>query len=364
MAGSAGRKTGRKQANKLGRAPTWTESLLNSTPNVVLLFDRQWHYLYVNAPAVKAIGRPRDQVLADTIWNLYPDLVGTELERQARRTMTDRIPSEFMFCRPKDKAWWGIHLYPVPEGLAVYATDITKRKQAEEKVWEYQKAVEGLEEMIAVIDRDGRFILANPAYLKYLGLEKEQITGRLFSEFIEPEVYVREVKERVEECFQGKVVKYHLKYNFPELGERDLFLSCFPLAGQLGIDRLACIMQDITERKRADEEVRKLSRRLVHLQDDERRTIARELHDATGQNLVALETNLSLLRNSLPTSERNLRQLARLCQKLTDQSVLEVRTFRPVPLPSRPIGSVALTSFVKERMQSWVGNTRHLLGFE
>ena len=48
------------------------------------------------------------------------------------------------------------------------------------------------------------------------------------------------------------------------------------------------INTDITDRKRAEEDLRELSGRLLSLQDEERRRIARELHDGTGQNLVAL----------------------------------------------------------------------------
>jgi signal transduction histidine kinase len=54
-------------------------------------------------------------------------------------------------------------------------------------------------------------------------------------------------------------------------------------------------IRDITARKRAEESVRLLSSQLLHLQDQERRRIARELHDSAGQILAALGMNLSLL---------------------------------------------------------------------
>jgi PAS domain S-box-containing protein len=51
--------------------------------------------------------------------------------------------------------------------------------------------------------------------------------------------------------------------------------------------------QDITERKQAEEALRQLSSRLLQLQDEERRHIARELHDSTAQTLAALSMNLT-----------------------------------------------------------------------
>ena len=65
---------------------------------------------------------------------------------------------------------------------------------------------------------------------------------------------------------------------------------------------------DITERKKAEDALRKnrerlriLSRRLVEVQEDERRALARELHDRVGQNLAALNLNLNILRGQLST---------------------------------------------------------------
>jgi signal transduction histidine kinase len=62
------------------------------------------------------------------------------------------------------------------------------------------------------------------------------------------------------------------------------------------------------------------------LQDEERRRIARDLHDSTGQDLVALATTLSQLHASIPSSSRKLRKLASQCQALADQCIREVRT--------------------------------------
>ena len=135
--------------------------------------------------------------------------------------------------------------------------DVTERKLAEQALREYEKAVEGSEEMIAVVDREYRYLIANRKFLKYRGMAKEQVVGRLAPEVLNPGVFESVVKEKLDECFSGKVVKYAMKYTYPELGERDLFISNFPIEGSVGVDRVACILQDITERKRAEEALRK-----------------------------------------------------------------------------------------------------------
>jgi signal transduction histidine kinase len=58
---------------------------------------------------------------------------------------------------------------------------------------------------------------------------------------------------------------------------------------------MAGTVHDITESKLAEERLRYLSRRLVEIQEDERRSIARELHDEIGQNLTALKLSIERL---------------------------------------------------------------------
>jgi PAS domain S-box-containing protein len=97
--------------------------------------------------------------------------------------------------------------------------------------------------------------------------------------------------------------------------------------------RLAGTCRDITERVQAEEDLQRLSGLLLQSHDEERRRISRELHDSMGQNLVALATDLSQLRTSIPSSARKLRELASGCQDLANQCVREVRTLSYLMYP-------------------------------
>jgi signal transduction histidine kinase len=89
---------------------------------------------------------------------------------------------------------------------------------------------------------------------------------------------------------------------------------------------LLSVCEDITERKHAEEELRRLSGQLLRSQDEERRGIARDLHDSTGQNLVVLATSLAQLEASIPSTSRKSRKLVSECKTLADQCIREVRT--------------------------------------
>jgi signal transduction histidine kinase len=74
-------------------------------------------------------------------------------------------------------------------------------------------------------------------------------------------------------------------------------ISLSPLHTEEGV-LVTSAIRDITERKRAEISLRELSSRLLQLQDEERRRIARELHDSVGQIIAAVNMKLSPLVNN------------------------------------------------------------------
>src|ERR1051325_3568431 len=76
------------------------------------------------------------------------------------------------------------------------------------RLHEYEKVVEGLEDLIAVIDRDYRYVIANRALLKYRNRTLDQIIGRTVREVIGADTFDSVVKKRLDECFSGKTVTF------------------------------------------------------------------------------------------------------------------------------------------------------------
>ncbi len=86
------------------------------------------------------------------------------------------------------------------------------------------------------------------------------------------------------------------------------------------------LVHDVTVRKRAEEELRRVSAELLQLEDEERRRIGRDLHDSTGQSLAALEIDLALLEEEAAKLSPRGREQLEQCVRLARQCSAEIRT--------------------------------------
>jgi len=224
-------------------------------------------FLGVNPKYCEIMGRTEQDLLSRTFQSLtHPDDLPANLEklRQLREGEVRHYEMEKRYLRPGGSVRWAevevVAMWPEgddPVWHMAIVQDVTERSQAEERLREYERVVESVEEMILVVDRDYRYVIANRAYLTYRGMEKAQVVGCRVGEVVNSEVFGNKIKPRMDECFQGKVVRYEMRYEFPTMGKRDLWVSYFPIEGAAGIDRIACVLQDITERKRAEEALKK-----------------------------------------------------------------------------------------------------------
>jgi PAS domain S-box-containing protein len=173
---------------------------------------------------------------------------------------------------------------------------ITERKRAEEALREseerYRELFENARDAIYVHDLEGRYISVNHAAEALSGYTRDEILGRHFAEFVAQEhigqvraCLLAKLESEGETTYEVEVIAKDGRRVPVEVSSRAIYENG-TIVGVQGTAR------DITERKQAQDTLRMFSRQLIEAQEDERRRIARDLHDQIGQALTAVKMNL------------------------------------------------------------------------
>ncbi len=106
---------------------------LEHIPDAYFMFDRDFRILHMNPAAeelMRGSGRPH---LGELVWDLYPTILGTEVEDNLRRVMEDRVAIEFEHCYQPWGRWLQHRVYPSPgEGIVLFVRDTTEARKTEQ----------------------------------------------------------------------------------------------------------------------------------------------------------------------------------------------------------------------------------------
>jgi two-component system CheB/CheR fusion protein len=156
------------------------------------------------------------------------------------------------------------------------------------------------------------------------GWKSEEARGKTTTELLKSECPqpLAEIQEQLLRTghWEGEIV--HTRRD----GSKRVVSSRWALQQQNGDRRVVLqINSDVTERKRSEEAMRRLSGRLMRIQDEERRRLARELHDSTGQRLTAIKINLGLVQSQFASNSHESSTLTE-AMGWVDDTLQEIRT--------------------------------------
>ena len=202
--------------------------------------------------------------------------------------------------------------------------DIEDRKRAESQL---RTLLDAIPQQIWSGPADGTLDYCNARWRSDMGLGVEELQGDGWQSVLHPDDRERVLGAWHVSVANGTPYEQEERHRGAD-GRYRWFLSRgVPLRDDDGrIFRWYGTNTDIEDRKQTEEDLLHLSGQLLRSQDEERRRIARDLHDSTGQNLVALATMLGQLSKSVPSVGRKSRTLLSGCMALADQCIREVRT--------------------------------------
>jgi PAS domain S-box-containing protein len=317
MYGAAQDVTERKEAEeRLRRSEEKFKALFDLAPVGIAVLDRQRNVLDAN-PALAQITRlPREELLrGGALRRTILNADGTPMpphEFPSARALRENRPISNLetgiVLENGETVWLQVSASPLAlsdMSAVVVTQDITERKRAEEELKREKeilaKIFNNIPVMIGFVGTDGSVRLVNPEWVRTIGWTLEELRDQkvdIFAEAYPDLSYRQEVLDFVAAA-TGDWADLKIKVR----GGRVLDVACAVV--HLSDGTKVAIAQDITERKRAAEQLeeanrqlRILSRQLFHIQEEERRHLARELHDEIGQTLTAAKINLSSIETA------------------------------------------------------------------
>ena len=118
-------------------AEHFSRGILESIADPFVVQDRDWRFRYVNDAASRIFSESDHgdgkSLIGKSVWEEWPDIIGTKFEAEMRRAAESRTPVSFEAFYPGRGRWAELYCYPLPDGgLAIQWKNITTRKKAEE----------------------------------------------------------------------------------------------------------------------------------------------------------------------------------------------------------------------------------------
>jgi len=213
--------------------------------------------------------------------------------------------------------------------------ETSERLRASEE--NYRELFENAQDPIWVQDVGGMILAANRACLKLTGYRKAELIGMSVSQFLTENSEAFQARVRL---LRGETVEqpYEQRLRRRDGSEAVLQLSVRLISSGEGEGgrplALQFIARDVTEEKRLQENLRFYRRQVTMAQEEERKRIARDLHDETAQGLVALSHRLDALASDQKALEGGNRGTLEELQEQVDHLLGEVRRFARELRPS------------------------------
>ena len=237
--------------------------VLESIGDAFFTLDQQWRLTYVNDRVVTLTGRSREELLGKSVSETLPELVEGVTSTELIKAEEKAGATEFEHYSSRLDRWLYHRIYPSPTGLSVYTADITERKKAEKKLRTHEEEYRTIFELAGVgkaqTDLEtGRLMHVNRRLCEITGYEPEELLARTFTDITHPEDQDRDY-DGFRRMVRGEIDEYETEKRYLRKDGAVVWVrvNATAIHDPEGhpLQTVATI-EDITERKRAEEELK------------------------------------------------------------------------------------------------------------
>ena len=110
------------------------QAVLANIAEGVVILDREWNVVYINEWGAPCATLSPRQMIGRSYWEVAPAAKGTVFEQRIRQCAAERVPAQFEMCTPLTQRWLHLRAYPLPDGICVFAQDISEAKKREARL--------------------------------------------------------------------------------------------------------------------------------------------------------------------------------------------------------------------------------------
>ena len=319
--------------------------------------DSDWRYTYINGPGAELLGRDDAAgLIGQRIWAVFPGALDKPFHRACEQAMATQQPVVLTAHYPPLDRWFDNRIYPSPEGLSVYFTDVTLTRRAELARRHSEQLLQhffdsGLVGMAITVPSKhwGQF---NQRLCDMLGRSAKQMASLTWADLTHPDDLAANLV-RFERLMAGEINDYRIDKRYIR-ADGSVLTAAVAVRCERGSDglpqRFYTIIEDIGARKQAEQallrhrdelerEVQERTAQLVAARDEAERAnqaksefLSRMSHELRTplnailgfSQLMALDTGLTPKhRDFIDEMLRAGRHLLQLVNDVLDLAVIE-----------------------------------------
>ncbi|MGM1057304.1 MAG: PAS domain S-box protein [Bacteroidota bacterium] len=262
----------RKQvAEALELAYKEKNNILESIGDAFFSVSSDWVVTYWNKEAETFLGRKRDDIVGNNLWDLFSEAIDSNFYRQYHKAMETGKTVNFEEYYPTVEKWFEVTVYPSNSGLSIYFKDVTLRKEADIRLLQANERFEKVTQ--ATNDAIWDWDIRNNTFFRSQGIDSFFGKGSrkllkaedFWTDSFWPEDLSR-IKQSIEDALEDSTVsRWEMEYRFIKENEETGYVhdKGIIIRDENGIAiRMLGAMTDITERKIFEQQLLELNKSL------------------------------------------------------------------------------------------------------